>query len=59
MKIYISKVLIKLTTTTPFSIQADYFIELESKLYEISTTDELMGIVDKSLNKIIEIKNNK
>ncbi|PLX07997.1 MAG: hypothetical protein C0596_08600 [Marinilabiliales bacterium] len=57
VKNYTSKALIKLTKTKPYSSQSDFFKELNDRLVHISTIDELMGIVDIGLDKLVIIKN--
>lgn len=57
VKDYVSKALIKLSKTKPYSIQSEIFIDFSNEITDISTTEELMKIVDNSLNKIIELKN--
>lgn len=57
VKNYISKALIKLSKTKPYSINSEFFIDFNNEISDVSTTEELMEIVDKSLNKITEFKN--
>ena len=56
VKDYVSKALVKLSKTKPFSIQSEFFIDLSNEITKISTTEELMKIIDLSLNELIELK---
>ena len=56
VKNYTSKGLIKLTKTKPFSNESFFFTRLNEKLEYISSTKELMEIVNDSMDKVIEIK---
>ena len=56
VKNYTSKGLIKLTKTKPFSSESDFFSKLNEKLENISSTKELMKVVNDSMDKVIEIK---
>ena len=58
VKIYISKALLKLSKKKPYSKESDYFIELNDRLDFISSTSELMKIVDFGMDKVIEFRNN-
>ncbi|MDQ1806008.1 hypothetical protein RAH57_18640 [Chryseobacterium sp. CKR4-1] len=56
VKNYTSKALIKLSKTKPFSTEKDFFLNLESKINFIGTTSQLMDIVNKSLDKVLELR---
>ena len=56
VKNYTSKGLIKLTMTKPFSDEFDFFTKLNEKLEYISSTTELMDVVNNAMDKVIEIK---
>lgn len=56
IKNYTSKGLVKLTKTDPFSKELDFFTRLNEKLEYISSTKELMDVVNNAMDKIIEIK---
>lgn len=56
VKIYTCKALIKLSKTKPFSLNSDFFIELENKANYVNNTSELMQIVNEAMVKVIEFK---
>lgn len=56
VKTYISKALIKLTKTKPYSNESKFFDNLHSRLAYSETTEELMRIVDSRLEKLKAIK---
>ncbi|MFC4632441.1 hypothetical protein ACFO3O_00870 [Dokdonia ponticola] len=58
VKNYISKALNKLSSTKHYSTKSDFFNELNTKLEYCNTTKDLMEIVELSLDKVIELKNN-
>lgn len=56
VKNYTSKALIKLSKTKPFATENEFFLDLESKINFIGTTSQLMEIVNKSLDKVLELR---
>ncbi len=56
VKNYISKALTKASKTTPFSKESEFFITLNNRLEYLSSTSELMDIVNLGLDKIITLK---
>lgn len=56
VKIYISKALLKLTKTKPYSQEIDFFNNLIEKLKYSRSTNSLMEIVNIALEKVIELK---
>ncbi|WP_055436640.1 hypothetical protein [Lacinutrix algicola] len=56
VKTYISKALLKASKTKPFSNESDFFASLNSELENLSTTAELMNIVNLGLDKIVDLK---
>ena len=56
VKTYISKALIKITKTKPFSTESVFFGDLHQQLEYADTTGELMRIVDLGLDKLKAIK---
>ena len=56
VKNYISKALAKLSKTKPYSTESEFFNDLNAKLEYASSTQDLMGIVNLSLDKVIELK---
>lgn len=58
VKKYVDKALLKLTKTKPFSSSADYFDILHGQTQYAGSTEHLMDIVDKALDKVVEIREN-
>jgi hypothetical protein len=56
VKAYISKALLKASKTKPFSNESDFFTSLNSQLENLSTTAELLNIVNLGLDKIVDLK---
>lgn len=56
VKIYISKALLKLATTKPYSNEPNFFNSLYNELEYQSSTDGLMKIVETALEKVIALK---
>ncbi|MDV3579881.1 hypothetical protein [Elizabethkingia anophelis] len=56
VKNYTSKALIKLSKTKPFSVDKDFFLNMESKINFASSTSQLMEIVNKSIDKVLELR---
>ena len=57
VKNYTSKALIKLSKTKPFSIEKEFFLDLEGKISFTGTTSQLMNIVNKAIDKVLELRN--
>jgi hypothetical protein len=58
VKTYLSKALIKLTKTKPYSSEKVFFADLNDKIEPSNSTDQLMEIVNLGLDKVIEIRKN-
>jgi acetylglutamate synthase len=58
VKTYVSKALLKLSKTKPYSTESVFYINLEEQLDNVSRTAHLMSIVDLALNQTIILKNN-
>ncbi|RTY78012.1 hypothetical protein EKL97_14590 [Flavobacterium sp. LS1P28] len=56
VKSYISKTLLKLTKTKPYSKEMDFFNSLNVELEYSKSTIGLMKIVNSALEKVIELK---
>ncbi|WP_223606954.1 hypothetical protein [Chryseobacterium sp. OSA05B] len=56
VKNYTSKALIKLSKTKPFSTDKEFFLDLESKINFTEITSQLMDIVNKSMDKVLELR---
>ena len=56
VKTYLSKALIKLTKTKPYSKEKDFFADLNNQVEQSNSTDRLMDIVNSGIDKIIEIR---
>ena len=56
VKIYISKALLKLAKTKPYSKEVDFFNNHIEKLDYSCSTNSLMEIVNIALEKVIELK---
>lgn len=56
VKNYTSKALVKLSKTKPFSTERDFFLNLESKINFVGTTSQLMEIVNRSMDKVLELR---
>ncbi|KFF76001.1 hypothetical protein HX13_01205 [Chryseobacterium sp. P1-3] len=56
VKTYTAKALIKLSKTKPFSTEKDFFLILESKINCVGTTSQLMDIVNRSMDKVLELR---
>lgn len=57
VKSYISKALIKLSKTKPYSKEEFFFNNLNEELAYLTSTSKLMIIVNSALEKVIELKN--
>jgi len=58
VKGYVSKALIKLAKTKPYSSSSDYFNILHEQIEHSGSTEHLMIIVDKALDKLNELRKN-
>ena len=56
VKNYTLKGLNKLIMTKPYSSEKDFFIRLNDQLVYVSSTQELMKIVNNALDKVVELK---
>tara|TARA_R110000751_G_scaffold298553_2_gene408631 strand:- start:1633 stop:1989 length:357 start_codon:yes stop_codon:yes gene_type:complete len=56
VKNYISKALVKLSKTKPYSTESEFFNEMNAKLEYSNSTQDLMEIVNLSLEKVVELK---
>lgn len=56
VKQYISKALIKLSKTKPFSVEKELFLNLESELVYLNSTSQLMYVVDQAFEKVLELR---
>ncbi len=56
VKNYTSKALIKLSKTRPFSIEKEFFLDLEDKINFIDTTSQLMDIVNTAMDKVLKLR---
>jgi len=56
VKNYTSKALIKLSKTKPFSSEKEFFLDLEGKINFVGTTSQLMDIVNKTMEKVLELR---
>lgn len=55
---YVAKALIKLAKTKPYCSSADYFNILLDQIEHSGSTEHLMVIVDKALDKVTELRKN-
>lgn len=58
VKLYISRALVKLSQTKPYSKEEHFFAGLGEELNNLNSTAGLMVIVNSALERVIELKNN-
>lgn len=56
VKTYISKALLKLNNTKPYSKEVNFFLKLNEEVQYSRSTEKLMEIVNVALGKVIELK---
>ena len=56
VKTHISKALVKLAKTKPYSKEMDFFNNLNEELENLNSTSRIMVIVNNALEKVIELR---
>ncbi|WP_426479526.1 hypothetical protein ACP3T3_08885 [Chryseobacterium sp. CBSDS_008] len=56
VKNYTSKALVKLSKKKPYSADKDFFLNLENSISFVGTTSQLMNIVNKAMDKVLELR---
>lgn len=58
VKNYLSKALIKLAKTKPYSKEMQYFYNLNEELENLNSTSRIVMLVNNALEKVIELRDN-